>query len=84
MVLAAPSGKVVKKTPRTIKYSKSSAVITRSSSTSVLNQSDSDNEGEKKWQKRLMRPTISSQNKMARSKSVTLNRKRQSHSTSRF
>lgn len=57
-------------------------MITRSSSTGVLNQSDSENEGEKKRQSRLMRPTISSQNKITNSKTM-LNRKRQSHSTSK-
>lgn len=63
------------------RYSKN-APMTRSSSTSVLNQSDSENEGtEKKRQSRLMRPTISSQNKVANNKGL-LNRKRQSHSTS--
>lgn len=49
--------------------------ITRSSSTGVLNQSDSEYEGmDKKRQSRLFRPTISSQNKIT-------NRKRVSHST---
>lgn len=71
---------MVKNPPR-VKYQKS-VMITRSSSTGVLNQSDSENEGEKKRQSRLMRPTISSQNKVTNNKTM-LNRKRQSHSTSK-
>lgn len=80
VISAAPSGKLVKNPPR-VKYQKS-AMITRSSSTGVLNQSDSENEADKKRQSRLMRPTISSQNKIINNKSM-LNRKRQSHSTSK-
>ncbi|KAK4878078.1 hypothetical protein RN001_010584 [Aquatica leii] len=62
-----------------LRYNKSTS-ITRSSSTGVLNQSDSDNESlDKKPQSRLMRPTISSQNKIASNKNVAM-RKRQSYS----
>lgn len=62
------------------RYAKS---ITRSSSTGVLNQSDSDNETiEKKAQSRLMRPTISSLNKLANIKNTNI-RKRHSHSVSK-
>ncbi|KAI4454792.1 wd repeat domain 62 isoform g [Holotrichia oblita] len=76
------SGKLAKSTSTTranSRYSKSLS-ITRSSSTGVLNQSDSENETvEKKAQSRLMRPTISSLNKLANVKSTNI-RKRHSHS----
>ncbi|KAK9754179.1 hypothetical protein QE152_g1546 [Popillia japonica] len=76
------SGKLTKTTSTTranSRYSKSLS-ITRSSSTGVLNQSDSENETvEKKAQSRLMRPTISSLNKLANVKSTNI-RKRHSHS----
>ncbi|XP_068901374.1 mitogen-activated protein kinase-binding protein 1-like isoform X6 [Tenebrio molitor] len=60
------------------RYAKNNAAMTRSRSSGVLNQSDSDNEAEKKVS-RLMRPTISSHNKINKS---LQNRKKQSYSTS--
>ncbi|XP_031332032.1 mitogen-activated protein kinase-binding protein 1 isoform X3 [Photinus pyralis] len=61
------------------RYAKNTQII-RSSSTGVLNQSDSDNENsDKKPQSRLMRPTISSQNKVTSSKNLAI-RKRQAYS----
>ncbi|KAK5638851.1 hypothetical protein RI129_013146 [Pyrocoelia pectoralis] len=63
----------------TSRYIKNST-ITRSNSTGVLNHSDSDNDNsDKKPQSRLMRPTISSQNKMAANKNIGI-RKRQAYS----
>ncbi|XP_044261628.1 mitogen-activated protein kinase-binding protein 1 isoform X1 [Tribolium madens] len=53
--------------------------MTRSRSSGVLNQSDSENEGEKKIS-RLMRPTISSHNKI--NNKTLQSRKKQSYSTS--
>lgn len=84
IISVAPSGKLVKNPPPRINKYQKSAMITRSSSTGVLNQSDSENETEKKRQSRLMRPTISSQNKITNNNKSMLNRKRQSHSTSKF
>lgn len=54
-------------------------MITRSRSSGVLNQSDSETEAEKKMS-RLMRPTISSHNKINNKTLQT--RKKQSYSTS--
>lgn len=63
------------------RYGKTSPMI-RSSSTGVLNHSDSDGESDKKAQNRLMRPTISSQNKVANNAKNSSVRKRHSHSVS--
>lgn len=82
----AVSGKITKN-PANTRMSSAYTMngpLTRSSSTGVLNPSDSETENkEKKPQSRLMRPTISSQNKVQTNKG-TLNRKRQSHSTSKY
>lgn len=71
---------------RTNVRSRHSAPLTRSSSTGVLNQSDSDQEQSPKMSSRqsLMRPTISSQNKQSNPKTNS-NRRRipQSISTSK-
>lgn len=58
------------------------ASITRSRSSGVLNQSDSDPETQEKKVSRLMRPTISSHNKI--SNKMLQNRKKHSYSTSKF
>ncbi|VEN46370.1 unnamed protein product [Callosobruchus maculatus] len=61
------------------RYAKNNS-ITRSRSSTVLNQSDSDQESAEKKINRLMRPTISSHNKM--SNKTLQNRKKHSYSTS--
>nr|CAI5844434.1 unnamed protein product [Callosobruchus analis] len=61
------------------RYTKNNS-ITRSRSSTVLNQSDSDQESAEKKINRLMRPTISSHNKM--SNKTLQNRKKHSYSTS--
>ncbi|XP_025834885.1 WD repeat-containing protein 62 isoform X3 [Agrilus planipennis] len=62
------------------RYTKSNASMMRSSSTGVLNQSDSETESNfSKVSNRLMRPTISSQNKVSKVKNSSM-RKRQSYS----
>ncbi|CAH1956634.1 unnamed protein product [Acanthoscelides obtectus] len=61
------------------RYNKNNS-ITRSRSSTVLNQSDSDQESAEKKINRLMRPTISSHNKM--SNKTLQNRKKHSYSTS--
>ncbi|VEN46371.1 unnamed protein product [Callosobruchus maculatus] len=60
------------------RYAKNNS-ITRSRSSTVLNQSDSDQESAEKKINRLMRPTISSHNKM--SNKTLQNRKKHSYST---
>ncbi|RZC39841.1 hypothetical protein BDFB_009566, partial [Asbolus verrucosus] len=61
------------------RYAKNNAMMmTRSRSSGVLNQSDSENEADKKMS-RLMRPTISSHNKINK---TLQSRKKQSYSTS--
>lgn len=63
------------------RYTKNTS-ITRSRSSGVLNQSDSDPETQEKKVSRLMRPTISSHNKI--SNKTLQNRKKHSYSTSKF
>ncbi|XP_049824929.1 mitogen-activated protein kinase-binding protein 1 isoform X3 [Aethina tumida] len=65
------------------RYEKNTS-ITRSRSTTVLNASDSDNDSQDKKISRLMRPTISSHNKInnAGNNKLSSSRKKQSYSTS--
>lgn len=63
------------------RYTKNTT-ITRSRSSGVLNQSDSDPETQDKKVSRLMRPTISSHNKI--SNKTLQNRKKHSYSASKF
>lgn len=62
------------------RYAKNNA-MTRSRSSGVLNQSDSENDTTDKKVSRLMRPTISSHNKINK---TLQSRKKQSYSTSKY
>lgn len=62
------------------RYAKNNSMMTRSRSSGVLNQSDSETESTDKKMSRLMRPTISSHNKINK---TLQSRKKQSYSTSK-